>query len=36
MKVISPELTALNEKYPGKENAMKRQQETMAFKEKQE
>ena len=34
MKVIRPELNALNEKYPGKENAMKRQQETMAVKRK--
>jgi YidC/Oxa1 family membrane protein insertase len=34
MKVIRPELTALNEKYPGKENAMKRQQETMAVQRK--
>ena len=34
MKVIRPELTAVNEKYPGKENAMKRQQETMAIQRK--
>jgi YidC/Oxa1 family membrane protein insertase len=34
MKVIRPELTALNNKYPGKENAMKRQQETMAIQRK--
>jgi len=34
MKVIRPELTALNEKYPGKENAMKRQQETMSIQRK--
>ncbi len=34
MKVIRPELQALNEKYPGKENAMKRQQETMAIQRK--
>ena len=34
MKVIKPELTALNEKYPGKDNAMKRQQETMAIQRK--
>ena len=34
MKVIRPELTALNEKYPGKDNAMKRQQETMAVQRK--
>jgi YidC/Oxa1 family membrane protein insertase len=34
MKVIRPELTVLNEKYPGKDNAMKRQQETMAIQRK--
>lgn len=34
MKVIRPELQAINEKYPGKENAMKRQQETMAVQRK--
>ncbi len=34
MKVIRPELTELNKKYPGKENAMKRQQETMAIQRK--
>ncbi|MCH3885611.1 membrane protein insertase YidC [Tenacibaculum aquimarinum] len=34
MKVIRPELQALNEKYPGKENTMKRQQETMAVQRK--
>jgi YidC/Oxa1 family membrane protein insertase len=34
MKVIRPELNALNEKFPGKENAMKRQQETMAVQRK--
>jgi len=34
MKVIRPELNALLEKYPGKENAMKRQQETMAIQRK--
>ena len=34
MKVIRPELNVLNEKYPGKENAMKRQQETMAVQRK--
>lgn len=34
MKVIRPELQALNEKYPGKENAMKRQQETMVIQRK--
>lgn len=31
MRVLSPEIKAINEKYPGKENAMKRQQETMAL-----
>ncbi|WP_347174700.1 membrane protein insertase YidC [Polaribacter uvawellassae] len=34
MKVIRPELTAINERLPGKENAMKRQQETMAVQRK--
>jgi len=34
MKVIRPELQAINEKYPGKPNAMKRQQETMAVQRK--
>lgn len=34
MKVIRPELTEINKKYPGKENAMKRQQETMAVQRK--
>jgi YidC/Oxa1 family membrane protein insertase len=34
MKVIKPELAELNEKYPGKDNAMKRQQETMALQRK--
>ncbi|CAI8295568.1 MAG: Membrane protein insertase YidC [Flavobacterium sp. SCGC AAA160-P02] len=34
MKVIRPELNELNKKYPGKENAMKRQQETMAVQRK--
>ncbi|WP_369048713.1 membrane protein insertase YidC [Tenacibaculum sp. UWU-22] len=34
MKVIRPELQELNEKYPGKENALKRQQETMAIQRK--
>ena len=34
MKVIRPELQAVNEKYPGKENAMKRQQEVMAVQRK--
>lgn len=29
MRVLAPEINALNEKYPGQENAMKRQQETM-------
>lgn len=31
MRVLSPEIAAINEKYPGQENAMKRQQETMAL-----
>ena len=34
MKVIRPEINALLEKYPGQENAMKRQQETMAIQRK--
>ena len=34
MKVLKPEMTVINEKYPGKENAMKRQQETMALQRK--
>mgnify|MGYP000515977784 CR=1 FL=1 len=34
MKVIRPEMEAINKKYPGKENAMKRQQETMAIQRK--
>jgi len=34
MKVIRPELQALNDKYPGKENQLKRQQETMAIQRK--
>lgn len=34
MKVIRPEINALLEKYPGKDNAMKRQQETMAIQRK--
>lgn len=34
MKVIRPELNELMKKYPGKENAMKRQQETMAIQRK--
>lgn len=34
MKVLRPEMTEINEKYPGKENAMKRQQETMALQRK--
>ena len=34
MKVLRPELQELNEKYKGKENAMKRQQETMALQSK--
>lgn len=31
MRVLSPEIKEINEKYPGKENAMKRQQEMMAL-----
>lgn len=31
MRVLQPEIKAINEKYPGSENAMKRQQETMAL-----
>jgi YidC/Oxa1 family membrane protein insertase len=34
MKVLRPEMQAINEKLPGKENAMKRQQETMALQRK--
>ncbi len=34
MKVIKPEITEIAEKYKGKENAMKRQQETMALQRK--
>jgi YidC/Oxa1 family membrane protein insertase len=34
MKVLRPEMEELNKKYPGKENAMKRQQETMAIQSK--
>jgi YidC/Oxa1 family membrane protein insertase len=34
MKVLKPEMTAINEKHPGKDNAMKRQQETMALQRK--
>ena len=34
MKVLRPEMEELNEKYKGKENAMKRQQETMALQRK--
>jgi YidC/Oxa1 family membrane protein insertase len=34
MKVLRPEMTEINERYPGKENAMKRQQETMALQRK--
>lgn len=34
MKVLKPEMEELNKKYPGKENAMKRQQETMAIQGK--
>lgn len=31
MRVLQPEIKEINEKYPGQENAMKRQQETMAL-----
>ena len=31
MRLLAPELKAINEKYPGNENAMKRQQESMAL-----
>ncbi|WP_289818422.1 membrane protein insertase YidC [uncultured Duncaniella sp.] len=31
MRLLAPELKAINEKYPGQENAMKRQQESMAL-----
>ena len=31
MRLLAPEITAINEKYPGEENAMKRSQETMAL-----
>ncbi|MDE6581478.1 MAG: membrane protein insertase YidC, partial [Duncaniella sp.] len=31
MRLLTPEINAINEKYPGNENAMKRQQETMAL-----
>ncbi|MEI6865376.1 membrane protein insertase YidC [Flavicella sp.] len=34
MKVLKPEMTAINEKHPGKDKAMKRQQETMALQRK--
>ena len=34
MKILRPEMNEINEKYPGKENAMKRQQETMAIQKK--
>ncbi|MCF6181114.1 membrane protein insertase YidC [Lutibacter sp.] len=34
MKVLKPEMDELNKKYPGKPNAMKRQQETMALQRK--
>lgn len=34
MKVLRPEMNEINEKYPGKENAMKRQQEIMALQRK--
>lgn len=31
MKALAPEIKAINEKYPGQDNAIKRQQETMAL-----
>lgn len=31
MRVLAPEIKVINDKYPGNENAMKRQQETMAL-----
>lgn len=31
MRLLAPEIKAINDKYPGNENAMKRQQETMAL-----
>jgi len=31
MRVLSPEIKEINERFPGKDNAMKRQQETMAL-----
>lgn len=31
MRLLAPEIKAINDKYPGQENAMKRQQETMAL-----
>ncbi len=31
MRVLAPEIKAINDKYPGNENAMKRQQETMSL-----
>ena len=34
MKVLKPEMEEINKKLPGKENAMKRQQETMALQSK--
>ncbi|MGV6844858.1 MAG: membrane protein insertase YidC, partial [Lutibacter sp.] len=34
MKVLKPEMEEINAKFPGKENAMKRQQETMALQRK--
>ena len=34
MKVLRPEMEVINQKYPGKENAMKRQQEIMSLQRK--
>ena len=31
MRILAPDIKAINEKYPGQENAMKRQQKTMAL-----
>ncbi|MDA8594875.1 membrane protein insertase YidC [Flavobacteriaceae bacterium] len=34
MKILRPEMNEINKKFPGQENAMKRQQETMAIQKK--
>ena len=31
MRVLAPEIKVINDKYPGNENAMKRQQETLSL-----